>query len=109
MNHPSRLTFWRIVLFASAILLYMAAWDFLRLAQELGVTVPASRSWMGLLSLLVIGGLAALLTLTLTGSRTRERVLSLLELPARIHAVGFFFPPRRSYWLHHRFLRSVQP
>jgi hypothetical protein len=97
MNHPSRLTFWRIVLFASAILLYMAAWDFLRLAQELGVTVPASRSWMGLLSLLVIGGLTALLALSLilrsstgqTRFRSREQILSLLEFPARVRWLGF--------------------
>ncbi len=89
MTQPSRLTFWRSVLTLAVILPFLAIWDLLRLAQELGVVLLPSKSWMGALSILGIGGLAALLTLTSTFFRTRERTLSLLELPARIRWLGY--------------------
>jgi hypothetical protein len=91
MTQPSRLTFWRSVLLLTGMLPFLAIWNFLRLAQELNVAILSSRPWMGALAVLGIGGLAALLTLTSTGFRTRERTLSLLELPARIRWLGFFF------------------
>jgi hypothetical protein len=46
---------------------------------------------MGALSILGVGGLAALLALTSTCFRARERTLSLLEFPARIRWLGFSF------------------
>jgi hypothetical protein len=91
MTQPSRLTFWRSVLLLTGILPFLGIWNFLRLAQELNVVILSSKPWMGALVVLGIGGLAALLTLTLTGFRTRERTLSLLELPTRIRWFGFFF------------------
>jgi hypothetical protein len=91
MPQPSRLTFWRSVLILAAILPFLAIWDLLRLAKELDVAVLSSKSWMGVLSILGIGGLAALLALTSTCFRTRERILSLLELPAQIRPLGYFF------------------
>jgi len=91
MTQPSRLTFWRSLLSLTVILPFLAIWDFLNLAKKLDVAVFASKSWIGLLSALGIGGLVALLILTLTCFRTRERTLSLLELPARIRWLGLFF------------------
>ncbi|MDK1028787.1 MAG: hypothetical protein QGD96_05580 [Anaerolineae bacterium] len=89
LTQPSRLTFWRSVLLLSAILPYLAIWQLLGLASELDVVVLASKSWMGLLSLLGFGGLAALLTLTATCFRTRERILSFLEPPAQLRWLGY--------------------
>lgn len=99
MTPPSRLPFWRSVLLLTTILLFLAIWDLFRRAAELGVNVFSSKSWLGLILAFGIGGLAALLTLTLTlrsssgqaWSPTRERILSLLEFPARLRWVGFFF------------------
>ena len=91
MPQPSRLTFWRSVLILAVILPFLAIWDLLRLAKELDVAVLSSKSWMGVLSILGIGGLAALLALTSTCFRTRERILSLLELPAQIRPLAYFF------------------
>jgi hypothetical protein len=91
MTVPSRLTFWRSILSVSALLPFLAIWDFLDLANELDVAVLSSRSWMGALSILGIGGLAALLALSSTRFRARERTLSLLELPARVRWLGFLF------------------
>ena len=96
MTQPSRLTFWRSVLLLSAILLFLAIWDFIHLANELDVVILASKSWTGLLSILGIGGLIALLALASTciipegGFHTHERTLSLLEIPARIRWLGVF-------------------
>jgi hypothetical protein len=90
MSQPSRLTFWRSVLLLTGALPFLAIWDFLHLAQELDVVVLSSRSWMGALAVLGTGGLAALLTLALTCFRTCERILFLLELPARIRWMGIF-------------------
>ena len=91
MTQPSRLAFWRITLFLIAVLPFLAIWDLLRLAKELDVIVLSSTSWVGALLVLGIGGLAALLTLASTCFCTRERTLSLLELPARIRWLGLFF------------------
>ena len=90
MTQPSRLTFWRSALTLTAALPFLAIWDLLRLARELDVVVLSSKSWMGALMVLGIGGCAALLTLISTSFHTRERTLSLLELPARIRWLGFF-------------------
>ena len=89
MSQPSRLTFWRSALLLTGVLPFLGIWDFLRLARELDVVVLSSKSWMGALAALGAGGLAALLTVALTCFRTRERILSLLEFPARIRWMGF--------------------
>jgi hypothetical protein len=89
MTQPSRLTFWRSVLILATILPFLAIWDLFHLAHELEVVVLTSKSWVGALSILGIGGFAALLTLTSTCFRTRERTLSLLEFPARLRWLGY--------------------
>jgi hypothetical protein len=93
MTQPSRLTFWRSVLLLTTVLLCLTIWQLLRLADDLDVIILASKSWMGLLVVLGSGGFAALLTLTSTCLRTRERTLSLLEFPARLRWPGFFLLP----------------
>ena len=90
MTQPSRLVFWRSVLLLSTVQLFLATWDLIHLANKLDVVIITSKSWMGLLLILGIGGLAALLTLISTCFRTRERILSLLEAPTRIRWFGFF-------------------
>ena len=90
MTQPSRLTFWRSVLLLTAMLPFLAIWDLFRLAKELDVVILSSRSWMGAIIVLGIGGLTVLLTLISTCFRMYERTLSLLELPARIHWLGIF-------------------
>ena len=90
MNQPSRLTFWRSVLLLTTALLFLAIWQLLRLADELKVVVTTSKSWMGLLTLLGLGGFAALLALAGTCFRTRDQILSLFEIPARVGRFGFF-------------------
>jgi len=75
------------------VLPFLAIWDLLYLAKDLNVVVLSSKSWMGVLSVLALGGFAALLALISTRYRTRERTLSLLELPARIRWLGFFLIP----------------
>ena len=90
MTQPSRLTFWRSILALTTVLPFLAIRELLRLARDLDVNVLASKSWMGVLAALTLGGLAALLTLTSTGFHARERTLSLLELPARVRWLGFF-------------------
>jgi len=93
MTQPSRLTFWQSALTLTSLLLFLAIWDLLRLADELDVVVISSKSWMGAISVLAIGGFFALLTLISTCFRARERTLSLLELPTRIRWLGFFLIP----------------
>ncbi len=90
MTQPTRLTFWRSALAITAVLPFLAIWDLLYLANDLDVDILSSKSWMGALSVLALGGFAALLTLISTRYRTRERTLSLLELPARFRWLGFF-------------------
>ena len=89
MTQPTRLTFWQSVLILTTVLLFLAIWDLVHLAQELDVVVLTSRSWLGGIAALGFGGSVALLALTSTGFRTRERILSLLEFPARIRWLGF--------------------
>ena len=90
MTQPSRPTFWRSVLLLTGILPFLAIWDFLRLAQELDVTILTSKSWMGALITLGMIGFIALLILTSTCFRMRERILPLLEFPTCIRWLGFF-------------------
>jgi hypothetical protein len=90
MSQPSRPIFWRSLLAVSAVLPFLGIWQLLGLARELDVAILASKSWMGLLLALGTAGLAALLALTLACSRARERILVLLEYPARLRWPGVF-------------------
>ncbi|HXF85320.1 MAG TPA: hypothetical protein VNK49_08025 [Anaerolineales bacterium] len=80
---PSRLTFWRFVLSLSAGLPFLSVWQLLGLANRLGIDVPSRPSWIGFLAGLSLMGLIPLLLLPVTGSRYRERLLTLLEFPER--------------------------
>jgi len=93
MNQPYRLAFWRTALAITALFVFTAIWQFVVLAEELGVVVTSSSSWMGLLVALAVMELSALLALTSTWFRTRERTLSWLEILARFRWLGFFLVP----------------
>lgn len=93
MNQPSRLAFWRSILLLTTILPFLVIWQFVGLAEKLDVIIFASKSWLGLLTVLGLGGLVALLALALTCFRTNERILSLLEIPARFRWPGFLLLP----------------
>lgn len=103
MTQPSRLVFWRSLLTISVVLTFLATWQLLDLARELDVAILASKSWMSLLIVLVLMGLASFLMLifslpltfhvshfTFSCSRTRERILRWLEAPALLRWPGVF-------------------
>jgi len=93
MTQPSRLTFWRSVLLLTTLLPFLVIWQLVGLAEKLDVIIFASKSWMGLLTVLGVGGLTALLALASTCFRARERMLSLAEMPARVRWSGFLLLP----------------
>lgn len=80
---PSRSVFWRFIFVVSALLFFLTALQTAERARDLGVDLTASRGWLGLVSGLILLGLAALALLALTWSRLREQILSLAELPER--------------------------
>jgi hypothetical protein len=113
---PARLTFWRFIFAVTAALPFLSIYQLLGKANELGVNLSASTAWMGLIVGFVLIGLFPLLFLTSTGSRYRERILSLAEIPERApdqaHWIGvllfgvaligftvtFMFPPIQSFF-----------
>lgn len=80
---PARLTFWRFVFAGSAGLPFLAIYQLLGRATMLGVDFSASTAWMGLIAGLGLIGLFFVLLLASTGSRFRERILSIAEIPER--------------------------
>jgi len=78
---PSRLTFWRLSFALTGLLPFLAVYQILGGAPELGVDLSASLPWQGLAAILGLMGLLSLFFLILTGSRYRERMLSLVQLP----------------------------
>src|SRR5574339_533230 len=113
---PSRLTFWRFILGVSAAIPFLSIYQLLGRAKELGVDLSASTAWMGLIIGFILIGLFPLLFLTSTGSRYRERILSLAEFPERLpdrfrwvgillfglalvgFTLAFMFPPLQSFF-----------
>ncbi len=81
---PLRLTFWRSVFALSAALSFLSVTQILGSANQLGVDLSASKSWMGLVALLSFIGLLSLLFFAATWSRYRERILSLAEFPEHV-------------------------
>src|SRR5512139_222773 len=81
---PSRSTFWRFVLLATALLPVLAAYQTLGRASQLGVDVSASRPWMALIAALALLGLLLLSLFALSWSRYGERLYSLAEFPERL-------------------------
>ena len=83
---PSRFTSWRWVFAVSGLLPFLAIYQILEGAPKLGVDLSASLPWQGLITLLALVGLLSLCLFALTFSRSRERVLSLVELPDNANA-----------------------
>jgi len=81
---PSRLTFRWLIFAVSALLPFLTILQLLAMADQLGVDIPASSSWMA--AILGLGMMCLLLLLfwTLTYSRYQERVLSLAEFPQQL-------------------------
>jgi hypothetical protein len=77
---PSRLTFWRSVLGLTGLLPFLAVYQIVGSATKLGVDLSVSRPWQGLIVAMALMGFISLILLILTGSRYRERVLSLVEI-----------------------------
>ena len=78
---PSRLMFWRSVFALTGVLPFLALYQILGNAAKVGVDLSISRPWQGLVVGLALMGLLSLFLLSLTFSRYRERVLSLVEFP----------------------------
>jgi len=83
IHQPSRLTFWRFIFVVSAAIPLLSIYPWLERARTLGVEIPASPAWMGLIAGLGLLGLFSLLLLASTGSHYRERILALAESPER--------------------------
>lgn len=81
---PSRLTFWRWVFTITGLLPFLAIYQILGGASKLGVDLSASLPWQGLIAGLALVGLLSLCLLTITFSRYRERILSLMEAPEHV-------------------------
>ncbi|GAB4501989.1 MAG: hypothetical protein Fur0035_15340 [Anaerolineales bacterium] len=60
MTSPTRATFFRLIALLTGLLAAASIYDFLGLAQKLGVQVLASRSWLALLAALTLTVLLAL-------------------------------------------------
>jgi hypothetical protein len=90
---PSRLTFWRSVFALTALLPFLAIYQILERAPKLGVDLSVSRAWQGLIASLVLTGLLALFSLILTGSRYRERILSLVQISDIINSKAWIGIP----------------
>jgi hypothetical protein len=81
---PSRLTFWRSVFALTAALPFLSVSQIFANANELGLDLSSSKSWMGLVALLTFIGLLSLLFFAATWSRYREQILSFAEFPDRV-------------------------
>ena len=81
---PSRLTFWRFVFSLTASLSFLSVYQILGSANQLGVDLSSSRSWVGLVVLLSLLGLSSLFFFAATWSHYRGSVLSVAEIPERV-------------------------
>jgi hypothetical protein len=90
---PSRLLFWRSVYGLTAALSFLSSVQILGSINQLGVDLSSSRSWMGLIILLILIGLLSLLFFAGTWSRYREGILSFAEFPEpvsrNVHWISF--------------------
>mgnify|MGYP001351489375 CR=1 FL=1 len=66
LTQPPRLTFLRLILAATGLLAWFAAWDAFLLAQKLGITPLTSKTWLALLGGLIVLGALSLLLLAIT-------------------------------------------
>ena len=65
-TQPARLTFLRLILAATGLLAWLAAWDAFSLAQKLGIAPLTSKTWLALLGGLIVLGALSLLLLAIT-------------------------------------------
>ena len=84
ITQPSRLTFWRLIFAVSALLPFLTILQLLAMADQIGVDIPASRSWTAAILSLGMVCLLPLLFWTLTYSHYQDRILSLAEFPQRL-------------------------
>ncbi|MEI7844901.1 MAG: hypothetical protein WCK35_03760 [Chloroflexota bacterium] len=67
-NQPSRLTFNRLLLGSTSLLAWISLWEAFSLAQKLGIAPLTSKTWLLLLSTLVLTGATCLVFLILSFS-----------------------------------------
>src|SRR5262245_10336062 len=79
MFQPARPAFWRFVLLVTALLALLADLNLINLAEQLGVRIFSSSSWMG--AIFVLGLIAGLLLLgfAVSFSRMQDSVWGFLE------------------------------
>jgi len=85
MIPPSRLTFWRLILFVFGPLAFGSAWQATGYARSMGIDFLASTSWRLALTTLVLAGSFCLLLFGLTWTSWRDRILSVLEFGQDVH------------------------
>jgi hypothetical protein len=83
-TQPSRLTFWRIILGIIPPTALLALWQLWILAEKLGTTPLASKSWLAILGILALTAVLSLILLTLTWFSHRETLLNGLEAGSKI-------------------------
>lgn len=86
---PSRLTFWRLLLSLTCLLVFLAVRGAFELAAGLGVAPLASRSWLGLFALLGLIGLVSLGLLAISffaNSSCQEIIFNWLEFADRANS-----------------------
>jgi hypothetical protein len=82
---PSRLAFWRLILFVCGALAFGADWQATGYARSMGIDFLASTSWRLALTTLVLAGSFCLLSFGLTWTSWRDRILSVLEFGQDVH------------------------
>ena len=82
----TRLIFWRITLFLTGLLALLAAWQMLGVANKLGITVQASKTWLALLGGLGLISFSGLAGAALTFYDAWKNWFQRFDLAARIPA-----------------------
>ncbi len=86
MEKPPRLIFLRIVLIATALLSLGALADTNRLAHELGITVSASLTWLGIYTSLIVLSVVTLVVFVWSFTSTGLKQLAAIRFPeSRYH------------------------
>jgi len=93
MTHPSRLNFWRLVMIITLPLAGLAVWDIFNLAETLGISPFSSKTWLVLLGTLALAVVLSLLSVGLSFTHGREKLLAGLEsvekIPGSLRWIGW--------------------
>jgi hypothetical protein len=96
IKHPEQISVWRLELVITSSLAWFALWQAFRLAEKLGLSPLASKTWLALLGALALTGGISLFLLVLSFIQprpARERLLNVLEMvdraPALLRWVGY--------------------